>query len=92
VKYGFEWTPGLVLLGAVVVLPLAPAFAMIGLLIVAIAAVAALIALAASPFLLVHHVRRRLEERDRPADSPAPLATTIATAALAGPATARSSQ
>jgi hypothetical protein len=46
VKYGFEWTPGLVLLGAVLVLPLVPHFALIGLVVVALAAVAALVALA----------------------------------------------
>jgi hypothetical protein len=68
VKYGIEWTPGLVLLGAVVVLPLAPPFAMIGLVVVALAAVAALLALAgavlATPYLLVRTIRRRLAERD----------------------------
>ena len=66
-KYGFEWTPGLVLLGMVVVFPLVPSFALIGLVIVALAAVAALVALAgamlAMPYLLVRSLRRRLAEQ-----------------------------
>jgi hypothetical protein len=95
-RYGFEWTPGIVLLGSVVVLPLVPGFALIALVIVALAAAAALVALAgavlASPYLLVRTIRRRLEERHEPTDLRAPIATTIAHAALAGPTTARSSQ
>jgi hypothetical protein len=67
VKYGIEWTPGIILLGSVIVLPLAPPFALIGLVVVALAAVAALVALAgavlATPYLLVRTIRRRLEER-----------------------------
>jgi hypothetical protein len=67
VKYGIEWTPALVLFGMVIILPLAPAFAMIGLLLVALAAFAALVALAAailmSPYLVVRTVRRHLAER-----------------------------
>jgi hypothetical protein len=67
VKYGIEWTPALVLFGMVIILPLAPAFAMIGLLLVALAAFAALVALAAailmSPYLIVRTVRRHLAER-----------------------------
>jgi hypothetical protein len=96
VKYGIEWTPGFVLLGAVVVLPLVPSFALIGVVIVALAALAALVALAgailASPYLLVRTARRRLAERHGSTEGSAPIATTIAHAALAGPTTARSSQ
>ena len=66
-KYGIEWAPGIVLLGAVVVLPLVPSFALIGVLVVALAAVAALVALVGailvSPYLLARIVRRRLAER-----------------------------
>ena len=66
-KYGFEWTPGLLLVGAVLVLPLVPSFAMIGLVVVALAAVASLVALAGAvlvtPYLLVRSRRRRLAER-----------------------------
>ena len=86
-KYGFEWTPGLVLLGAVVVLPLAPSFAMIGLVVVALAAVAALVALAgavlAMPYLLVRSLRRRLAERHQSTESSVPMATAVARAATA---------
>jgi hypothetical protein len=96
VKYGFEWTPGLVLLGAVLVLPLVPSFALIGLVVVALAAVAALVALAgailATPYVLVRSVRRRLAEGHQQAEGSVPIATTIAQAALAGPTTARRSQ
>ena len=67
--YGFEWKPGVFLLGMVVVLPLVPSFALIGLVVVALAAVAALVALTgavlAMPYLLVRSLRRRLAERHR---------------------------
>jgi hypothetical protein len=85
VKYGFEWTPGIVLLGMVIVLPLVPSFALIGLVVVAIAAVAALVALAgailATPYLLVRHLRRGLAERHESTGGSAPIATTIPHAA-----------
>jgi hypothetical protein len=81
-SYRFEWTPGLVLLGMVIVLPLAPSFALIGLVIVALAAVAALVALAgavlATPYLLVRSLRRRLAERHGSTEASAPIATAIA--------------
>jgi hypothetical protein len=87
VKYGFEWTPGIVLAGAVLVLPLAPPFALIGLVVVALAAVAALVALAgavlATPYLLARSLRRRLEERHGSTEGPAPITTAIAHAAPA---------
>jgi hypothetical protein len=92
-KYGVEWTPGVVLLGMVVVLPLVPGFALIGLVVVALAAVAALVALAAAvlatPYLLVRSIRRRLGERHGSTEGSVPIATAIA---LAGPTTAKSSQ
>jgi hypothetical protein len=82
VNYGFEWTPGLVLLGTVLVLPIAPPFALIGLVVVALAAVAALVALAgavlATPYLLVRSVRRRLAERDQSTEGSVPIAAGIA--------------
>jgi hypothetical protein len=85
VKYGFEWMPGLVLLGAVVVLPLVPSFALIGVVVVALAALAALVALAgavlAMPYLLVRTVRRRLAERHESTEGPVPMAPAIAHAA-----------
>jgi hypothetical protein len=85
VKYGFEWTPGIVLLGMVLILPLAPPFALIGLLAVALAAVAALVALAgailATPYLLVRSLRRRLAERHGSTAGSRPIGTPIAQAA-----------
>jgi hypothetical protein len=93
VKYGIEWTPGVVLLGLVLVLPLVPSFALIGVVVVALAAVAALVALAgallATPYLLVRTVRQRLAEGHRSTERSVPIAPAIA---LAQPTTARSSQ
>jgi hypothetical protein len=83
-KYGFEWTPGLVVLGMVVLLPLAPPFAMIAVAVLALAALAALVALAgailASPYLLARTVRRRVAERHQSTQISAPIATAIAQA------------
>ena len=77
----------------VVVLPIVPGFALIGLVVVALAAVAALVALAgavlATPYLLVRTIRRRLAERHGSTEGSVPLGTAIA---LAGPTTARSSR
>jgi hypothetical protein len=81
VTYGFEWIPGPLLL-AIVLLPLVvPGFALIGLVVIALAAVAALVALAgaivAMPYLLVRSVRRRLAGRGAgptPPGTEAPLA------------------
>jgi len=82
VKYGFEWTPGLVLVGMVLILPLVPGFALIGVVVVALAAVAALVALAgavlATPYLLVRSARRRLAERRGSAEGSAPMPVAIA--------------
>jgi hypothetical protein len=81
-KYGFEWTPGLVVLGMVVVLPLAPPFALIAVAALALAAVAALVVLAgailATPYLLARTLRRRLAERHQPTQGSLPIATAIA--------------
>jgi hypothetical protein len=91
--YAFEWKPGLVLAGAVLILPLAPSFALIAVVVLALAAVAALVALAgavlATPYLLVRSLRRHHAEPHRSTEGSAPIATTIA---LAGPRTARSTQ
>jgi hypothetical protein len=69
----------------VVVLPLVPSFALIGVVVVALAAVAALVALAgailATPYLLVRGLRRRLAERHQSTDGSVPIAPTIAHAA-----------
>ena len=81
-KYGIEWTPALVLFGMVIILPLAPAFAMIGLLVLAVAAVVAVIALAgavvATPYLVVRGVRRRVEGRHQATQGSVPIAAAIA--------------
>jgi hypothetical protein len=83
--YGLEWTPGLVLLGTVLVLPLVPGLALIGLVVVALAAVAALVALVggifAAPYLLVRTVRRRRAEGHRSTEGSGPIAPAIAHAA-----------
>jgi hypothetical protein len=85
VKYAIDWTPGLVLLWLVLVLPLVPSFALIGVVVVALAAVAALVALAgailATPYLLVRSLRRRLAERHRSTEGSAPIGAAIAHAA-----------
>jgi hypothetical protein len=66
-SYGFEWIPGLVLAGTALVLLLVPAFALIGLAVLALVALAAVVALAgavvATPYLLARTLRRRLAER-----------------------------
>jgi hypothetical protein len=83
-SYGLEWMPAVVLVGALVLL-IVPAFAVIGLAVVALAAVAALVALAGAilvmPYLLVRSVRRRLAERHRSTEASVPIATAIARAA-----------
>ena len=59
-----------------------PSFALIWLVVIALAAVAALVALAgavlAMPYLLVRTVRRRLAERHQPTEVSVPIATAIA--------------
>jgi hypothetical protein len=69
----------------VLVLPLVPSFALIGLVVVALAAVAALVALAgailATPYLLVRTLRRRLAEGHQSTEGSVPMATAIAHAA-----------
>jgi hypothetical protein len=86
-NYAFEWKPGLVLLGTLLVLPLAPPFALIAVVVLALAAVAAVVALAgavlASPYFVVRHVRRRLAERHQSTEASVPMATAIARAATA---------
>jgi hypothetical protein len=81
-SYGFEWIPGVVLVGTILVLLIVPAFALIGLVVVALAAVAALVVLAgailATPYLLARTVRRRLAERHRSTQGSLPIATAIA--------------
>ena len=80
-SYGFEWMPVVVLGGGFVVL-IVPSFALIGVVVVALAAVVALVALAgaivASPFLLARTLRRRLAERHQSTQDSVPIVTAIA--------------
>ena len=73
-SYAIEWMPGGVVYGIVLLLLIVPQFAAIAVvvatiavLVVALAALVGLVALAAaalaSPYLLVHSVRRRLAQR-----------------------------
>jgi hypothetical protein len=84
-KFGFEWMPGVAVLGTVLVLLIVPSFALIALVVVALAAVAALVALAgavlATPYLLVCSLRRRLTERHESTEGSVPIVTSIAHAA-----------
>jgi membrane protein implicated in regulation of membrane protease activity len=86
-RYGFQWTPGVLLLGLVVVLPMVPGLALITLFFVALAAAAVLVALAgaafAAPYLLVRTVRRRLAERHVATEGPGSHALPAAKSAVA---------
>jgi Flp pilus assembly protein TadB len=74
--YGLEWTPGLVVLGALLVLPFVPGLVLIGLVVAALAGLVALAgAIVAAPYLLVRTLRRRLAERHQTAEDPGPMAT-----------------
>jgi positive regulator of sigma E activity len=106
VSYAVEWIPGAALAGAVLLVLIVPSFALIGLVVVALGAVAALVALAgailATPYLLVRSLRRRVAKRRQSTQGSVPIATAIAQAAsatnrsgltaLAEPTTARRSQ
>jgi membrane protein YqaA with SNARE-associated domain len=69
-SYGVEWIPGGAVFGAALLLLIVPEFAVIGVVVVSLAAFFALAALAAaalaSPYLLTRALRRRLAERDQP--------------------------
>jgi positive regulator of sigma E activity len=79
--YGFDWIPGGIFLGAVLLLLIVPSFALIALVVVAFAAVAAVVALVgailATPYLLVRTVRRRLAERHIRQPQPLPAAKSV---------------
>jgi hypothetical protein len=87
VSYTVEWIPGAVFLGMALVLLIVPPFALIGLVVVALAVLAALVALAgamlAMPYLLVRTVRRSLAERHQSTEGSVAVATAIAQAATA---------
>jgi hypothetical protein len=90
-SYSFEWAAVPVFLGALLLL-LVPGFALIGVIVVALAAVAALVALAgailAPPYLLVRTLRRRLAERHESTAASADDHSGLTV--LAHPTTARS--
>ena len=85
--YRPEWIATPIVLGAVLILVIVPPFAMIGLVVVALAALATLVALAgallASPYLLVRSLRRHFAERRRPSEASGPVARFIAEAGMA---------
>jgi hypothetical protein len=86
-SYASEWTAGPIVVGGLLLVLIVPSFALIGVLVVALAAVAALVVLAgailASPYLLVRTVRRRLAERHQSTECSAPIAPAIGQAATA---------
>jgi hypothetical protein len=86
-SYSFEWTLGPAVIGGLLLVLLVPGFALIALVVVALAAVAALVGLAAgilaTPYLLVRTVRRRLAERRESNEGSVPIATAIAQTATA---------
>jgi hypothetical protein len=77
-SYAEEWAPGPVVLGGLLLILVAPPFAMIALVILAIAAAAAVVALAgavlATPYLLVSHIHSRIAERTPAMEGPGLLA------------------
>jgi hypothetical protein len=82
VSHTLAWIPGGVFLGTALLLLIVPSFALIGLMVLALAALAALVALAgamlAMPYLLLHSLRRRLAERRRPTGGSLPTAGVTA--------------
>ena len=90
-SYGLEWLPGVAFVGTVVVFLVVPPFALIGLMVVATGALAALVALAGAvlttPYLLVRFLHRRLAERRHRTERAAARAAAIASA-IAQPARA----
>jgi membrane protein implicated in regulation of membrane protease activity len=79
-NYRLEWISGISVFGTVLLLLIIPEFAMIAVLVVALAAFVLLVALAAaalaSPFLLVRSLRRRLA-RPQPRSSAIPAARSL---------------
>lgn len=95
-NYRIEWISTPVLLLALVLPVVAPPFALIGLLIIAVGALASLVAAAglvlATPFLLARFIRRHHAERQRASEGSrrAHRLTEPAVAPLANPTAARS--
>jgi hypothetical protein len=81
VSYGIEWIPGAALVAAPLLLLIVPSFALIGLVVVALAAIAALVALVgaalAAPYLLVRSLGRRVAERHQSTGVSLPIAGVL---------------
>ena len=81
-SYRIEWVAGVGLFGAVLLPLIAPAFALIGIALVAAVVVAALAALAgamlALPYLVVRSLHRLLTEQRRSTERSGPVAGVIA--------------
>ena len=73
-SYSLEWMLGPAVLGIVLLPLVVPSFALIGVMVIALAAVAALVALAgaifAMPYLLVRSLRRRVIGTRQQANAP----------------------
>jgi hypothetical protein len=84
VSYAVESIPGLVFAGTVLVLFIVPSFALIGLMVVALAALVALAgAVLAIPYLLGRSLRRSHAGRRRSTEDSVPITTATAQAASA---------
>jgi hypothetical protein len=83
VNYRFELTPALIIL-AVPILLIVPAFAMIAVLLIALVAAAAVVALCAAiiatPYRLGRRIHRRYTARHRSTEHSAPVAGVVARA------------
>jgi membrane protein implicated in regulation of membrane protease activity len=81
-SYAEEWAPGPVLLGGLLLILVAPPFAMIAIVVLAVVVAAALVTLAgaviAAPYLLARYLRPRLAERRLSTEGPGPVARVIA--------------
>ncbi len=88
-NYRPEWISGPAFLGTVLIFLIVPPFAVIALVVVALAGVVALAAVAgamlAMPYRLVRSVRRRRAERRRSTEGSVPIASVIARVGRAAP-------
>jgi uncharacterized membrane protein YccC len=78
-SYAAEWLATPIVLGLVLLLLIVPPFALIGLVVVALAALVALAgAVLATPYLLVRSLRRRLAEPGRSTERIVTAANAVA--------------
>jgi hypothetical protein len=86
VSYRFEWFFGPLLLGTLLVLPLAPPFALIALVLIALTAIVALAGgILVIPYLLVRSLRRHRVARRRSTEGSLPIGSVIAPRGRAAP-------